>query len=156
MRESVLTTWPISNCFCGSPPNSVHPLEAVPVARDPVHHQHILLAIELDLAITDLVMPRLNGVELTKLIRQELPHPKVILMSSFTEDAYRLVASNGGAGAFGQRRVIYDALVPAIRDLRRISGGSDPIPPSVGRLRRATAVPDDAPPARAARSGCGT
>jgi YesN/AraC family two-component response regulator len=42
--------------------------------------------------ITDLVMPRLNGVELTRHIRQELPQTKIILMSSFTEDAYRLMA----------------------------------------------------------------
>ena len=44
-----------------------------------------------DLVITDLIMPRLDGVELTRRIRQELPETKVILMSSYTEDAYRLM-----------------------------------------------------------------
>lgn len=36
-------------------------------------------------------MPRLNGVELTRRIRQELPQTKIILMSTHTEDAYRLM-----------------------------------------------------------------
>jgi DNA-binding NarL/FixJ family response regulator len=86
-----------------------------------------------DIVITDLLMPRLNGVELTRRIRQELPQTKIILMSTHTEDAYRLMASDSGADAFVNKRVIYDALLQAIRDLiRRISGGSGPLPPSAG------------------------
>jgi DNA-binding NarL/FixJ family response regulator len=87
-----------------------------------------------DIVISDLVMPRLNGVELTRRIRQELPQTKIILMSSYAEDAYRLMASDSGADAFVSKRVIFEALVPAIRDLigRRLSGGSGPLPPSAG------------------------
>ncbi len=75
-----------------------------------------------DLVITDLIMPRLNGIELTRHIRQELPQTRIILMSSYTEDAYRLMASDSGADVFVSKWVIHDALLPAIRDLiRRIS-----------------------------------
>jgi CheY-like chemotaxis protein len=35
-----------------------------------------------DIVITDLVMPRLNGIELTRRIRQEPPQTTIILMSS--------------------------------------------------------------------------
>lgn len=85
-----------------------------------------------DIVITDLVMPRLNGVELTRRIRHELPQTKIILMSSYTEDAYRLLASNSGADAFVSKQVITSSLVPAIRDViaRRLSCG--PLPPSAG------------------------
>ncbi len=88
-----------------------------------------------DLGITDLVMPRLNGVvELTRRIREERPQTKVILMSSYTEDAYRLMASDSGADAFVSKQVITTTLLPAIRDLmrRRFSGGSGPLPPAIG------------------------
>ena len=46
-------------------------------------------------------------------------------MSSYTEDAYRLMASDSGAHAFVNNKVIFEALVPAIRDLigRGFSGG---------------------------------
>jgi DNA-binding NarL/FixJ family response regulator len=87
-----------------------------------------------DIVITDLVMPLLNGIELTKRIRQELPQTKVILMSSYTEDAYRLMASDSGADVFVSKQVITTSLIPAIRDLVRrwLSGGSGPIPPITG------------------------
>jgi DNA-binding NarL/FixJ family response regulator len=85
-----------------------------------------------DLVITDLIMPRLNGIELTRRIREELPQTRVILMSSYTEDAYRLMASDSGADVFVSKRVIATTLVPAIHDLirRRLSGGSGP--PTIG------------------------
>ena len=87
-----------------------------------------------DIVITDLVMPRLNGIELTKRIRQELPQTRVILMSSFTEDAYRIMASDSGADTFVSKQVLYDNLLPAIYDVirRRLSGGSGPLPPNAG------------------------
>jgi DNA-binding NarL/FixJ family response regulator len=81
-----------------------------------------------DLVITDLVMPRLNGVELTRRIRQVLPETRILLMSSYTEDAYRLMASDSGADVFVSKQVIMTTLLPAIHDLmrRRFSGGSGP------------------------------
>ena len=87
-----------------------------------------------DIVITDLIMPRLNGVELTRRIRQELPDTKVILISSYTEDAYRLMVSDSGADVFVSKQVITTTLLPAIRDLirRRLSGGSGPVPPITG------------------------
>lgn len=86
-----------------------------------------------DLVITDLVMPRLDGVELTRRIREALPLTTIILMSSHPEDAYRLRASDSGADAFVSKRVIHSSLLSAIQDLlrRRLSGGSGgPLPPS--------------------------
>ena len=85
-----------------------------------------------DIVITDLIMPRLNGVDLTRRIRQELPDTKVILISSYTEDAYRLMVSDSGADVFVSKQVITSTLVPALRDLirRRFSGGSGP--PTIG------------------------
>jgi DNA-binding NarL/FixJ family response regulator len=87
-----------------------------------------------DIVITDLVMPHLNGIELTRRIREELPQTRVVLMSSYTEDAYRLMASDSGADVFVSKQVITTMLLPAIRDLirRRFSGGSGPLPPASG------------------------
>jgi two-component system response regulator DesR len=111
-------------------------------AADGAEGLALALRERADIVITDLVMPRLNGVELTKRIREELPQTKVIIMSSFTEDAYRLMASDSGADAFVHKGVIYDALQPAIRDLiRRMSGGSGPLPPGIGGSSASTAAP---------------
>lgn len=92
----------------------------------------LVLRVRPDIVITDLIMPRLSGVELTRRIRQELPETKVILISSYTEDAYRLMVSDSGADVFVSKQVITSTLVPALRDLirRRFSGGSGP--PTIG------------------------
>ena len=99
-------------------------------------HEGLELAhrVHPDIVITDLVMPRLNGVELTRRLREELPTTKIILMSSYTEDAYRLMASDSGADAFVSKQVIVEGLEPAIRDLirRQLSGGSGRLPPAIG------------------------
>ena len=111
-------------------------------AEDGAEALAVVLRERPDIVITDLMMPLLNGIELTKRIRGELPQTKIILMSSYTEDAYRLMASDSGADAFVNKRVINDALLPAIRDLiRRISGGSGPLPPSAGTSPASAASP---------------
>jgi DNA-binding NarL/FixJ family response regulator len=101
------------------------PLTIVGEAADGEEAFALALRERPDIVITDLVMPRLNGVELTRRIRQELPQTKIVLMSSYTEDAYRLMASDSGADAFVSKQVITSSLLPAIHDLicRRLSGG---------------------------------
>ena len=83
-----------------------------------------------DIVITDLIMPDLDGVELTRRIRQELPATQVVLISSTTEEAYQFMASDSGADTFVSKRVLFDGLLPAVRDVirRRLSGGSWPAP----------------------------
>jgi DNA-binding NarL/FixJ family response regulator len=108
------------------------PITIVAEAGDGDEALTLVLRERPDIVITDLVMPRLNGVELTRRIRPELPKTKIVLMSSYTEDAYRLMASDGGADTFVSKQVITSSLLPAIHDLirRRLSGGSGPLPPS--------------------------
>ena len=72
-----------------------------------------------DVVITDLVMPGLDGVELTRRIRLELPKTKIILMSAAIEDAYRLMASDSGADAFVSKQMITRTLLPVIGEAAR-------------------------------------
>ena len=63
-----------------------------------------------------------------------MPETQVILVSSYTEDAYLHMASDSGADVFVNKHVMANSLAPAVRDLirRRLSGGSDPPPPGGG------------------------
>jgi len=51
-------------------------------AEDGAEALAVVLRERPDIVITDLMMPLLNGIELTKRIREELPQTKIILMSS--------------------------------------------------------------------------
>lgn len=79
-----------------------------------------------DILICDVIMPGVNGVELARRVRAELPQTRIILMSSHVDDAYRLMASDSGADAFINKHVITSSLVLAVRDLisRSSRGGS--------------------------------
>ena len=65
-----------------------------------------------DIVIVDLMMPRLNGLELTRRIKQERPQTKILLMSAYTEDTYRRIASVSGADGFVNKNLIHTALAP--------------------------------------------
>lgn len=81
-----------------------------------------------EIVITDLVMPNLNGAELARRIRRELPHTRIILMSSRPD--FRFMASDSDVDGFVSKWVMNDMLVPAIRDVvaRR---GALPLPQTV-------------------------
>lgn len=77
-----------------------------------------------DILISDVIMPGLNGVELARRVRAELPQTRTILMSSHVDDAYRLMASDSRADVFINKHVITSSLLPAVRDLISRSGGA--------------------------------
>ena len=88
----------------------------------------LVLRTRPDIVISDLLMPRLTGIGLTRLIRirQELRRTKIIIFSSHTEDAYRLMASDSGADAFVSKQMLATTLLSVIRDVmrRQVSGNS--------------------------------
>lgn len=71
-------------------------------------------------------MPRLNRLELTRRIKQKRP-----LMSAYSEDTYRRIASVSGADGFVNKNLIHIGLLPAIREVIRPSSIShEPRPAS--------------------------
>ena len=65
----------------------------------------------------DLMMPRLNGLELTRRIKEERPQTKILLISAYTEDTYRRIALVSGADGFVNKNLIRTGLLPAIREV---------------------------------------
>jgi DNA-binding NarL/FixJ family response regulator len=110
------------------------PMVLVGEAGDGAEALQLVLREQPDVLVTDLLMPGLDGIALTRRLREVMPDLKIILMSSHTEDAYRLMASNSGADAFVNKQVATRSLISAIRDVvaRRLSGGSWPLPPGAG------------------------
>jgi CheY-like chemotaxis protein len=69
------------------------------------------------IVVADLLMPRLNGIELTRRIKQELPDTKIILMTAYPGEANRRLAFVGGADGFLDKTALVTDLLPAIRDI---------------------------------------
>ena len=49
---------------------------------------------KFDLLLTDMVMPGMSGAELTKAIKEKIPHIKVILASGYSEEIVRQELDN--------------------------------------------------------------
>ncbi len=78
----------------------------------------VALAAELqpDVVLLDLVMPRLDGVEATRLILQRSPHSHVIILTSFGEDNQVFPAIRNGAQGYLLKDIHPNDLVKAVRE----------------------------------------
>jgi DNA-binding NarL/FixJ family response regulator len=82
-------------------------------ALEIAHKQHP------DVAVLDISMPHLNGLEAARRLREELPQIKVILLTMHTEDPYVLEAVQAGAVGYVLKTQAPLDLVQAIRDVLR-------------------------------------
>jgi two-component system response regulator NreC len=75
------------------------------------HEQHP------DVAILDLAMPHLNGLETARRLRAAVPQTRIILLTVHTEDPYVLEALQAGAVGYVFKTQAAVDIVQAIRDV---------------------------------------
>ena len=93
----------------------------------------VRLAEELrpDVAVVDVSMPRLNGVEATRQITHRVPHTKVLVLSMYSDEAY--VSQMLKAGATGY--LLKDSAgVDLLQAVQAVSEGKSFFSPAVARL----------------------
>jgi DNA-binding NarL/FixJ family response regulator len=73
------------------------------------------------IVLMDLVMPRSDGLEATRRIKQAAPGTKVVVLSVLPDEPYRRMAQDSGADEFLNKRDTVTALLPTIKLL---SGGA--------------------------------
>jgi DNA-binding NarL/FixJ family response regulator len=78
----------------------------------------VRLAGELspDIVLMDVSLPDLDGIEATKQIcRTTAPHPRVLILSGYTDDATRTRAEEAGATDLIEKGRALERLLPAIK-----------------------------------------
>lgn len=81
------------------------------------------MALELlpDVIILDLNMPNMNGLDASRMVRQKLPHTRILLMSQNDPALLQPVALAAGAdGCIDKSRLVVD-LIPAIKAITATS-----------------------------------
>lgn len=84
-------------------------------------HEGIALAERLvpDVALMDLVMPDLDGVETTRLLKGVSPHTQIVVLTSYHDDDHIFPALRAGALSYVLKDIGVDALAEAIRGASR-------------------------------------
>jgi len=72
-----------------------------------------------DLVLMDLVMPAGDGVTAIRRLRQLSPQIRILVLSSFSDDAHVFPAVQAGASGYLFKEIQPDALVEAIRRVHR-------------------------------------
>jgi CheY-like chemotaxis protein len=70
-----------------------------------------------DLVLTDLDMPRMNGLELVEEVHRRFPRVPVVLMTAFGSDEVAARALEAGAASYVPKRNLEKDLLETIRDL---------------------------------------
>jgi DNA-binding NarL/FixJ family response regulator len=89
-----------------------------------------------DVVLMDLSMPRLDGVEVTRLIRSRWPHVEVVVVTSFVEEARVQAALDAGASGYVIKDAAAEEIVLAVRAAHR---GELMLDPAVTKLLMARA-----------------
>jgi DNA-binding NarL/FixJ family response regulator len=120
-------------------------VEVVGEAADGEEAVQAVARLEPDVALVDLVMPRVDGIEAIGRIRAQRPKTRVIVLTSFVDEDKMLPAVRAGAVGYLLKDVQPQDLVGAIRTVHR--GGTLLHPTVVEELVREVSRDDEAPAA---------
>ncbi|MET8145462.1 response regulator transcription factor [Sphaerisporangium sp. NPDC005288] len=113
-------------------------IEIVGEAADGADAVELMRTVRADIVLMDVRMPRVDGVEATRLIRAMPDPPKVLILTTFDLDDYAFAALKAGASGFLLKDVPPSDLLSAIHS---VHAGDAVVAPSTTRrlLERFTA-----------------
>jgi DNA-binding NarL/FixJ family response regulator len=92
-----------------------------------------------DVVLLDVSMPGRNGIEALKVIREEFPQVKALIISSHPEDQFGVRALKSGAAGYLTKHTAPEVLIEAVQ---RIAAGRRYITPELAELLASNVVAD--------------
>jgi len=92
-------------------------VQVVAQAADGLETVEKAIATRPDVVVTDISMPRLNGIEVVRRLREALPDTRVLVLTMHQEDEYVLQAVRVGAAGYMVKDCAASELLAAVRSL---------------------------------------
>lgn len=87
------------------------------VAHNGEDARNMVFAKKPDIALLDIRMPGVDGIELTKQVCVSLPETKVIILTTFPDDEYVQLAIEHGASGYLLKNMPVNGLIASIRSI---------------------------------------
>jgi len=100
--------------------------QVVAQAADGMEALELALRLRPDVAIVDISMPRLNGIEVVRRLRAELPATRTLVLTMHEEEEYVLHVVRAGASGYLLKDSATAELLQAVRDLHAGRGHFGP------------------------------
>lgn len=81
-----------------------------------------------DVAVLDIQMPRLNGIDATTAIKAQYPRVRVLILTAYEEDPYIFALLRAGADGYVLKNADADDIVRAVKS---VAGGGKVLDPAV-------------------------
>lgn len=119
--------------------------EIVAQASDGVEALEKARETEPDVAVVDLGMPRLSGLEVVRRIHRDLPRTRVLVLTMHEEEEYVVQAVRAGASGYLVKDTAGTELLAAVRALHAGQGhfGPGPAKALAERYRHPERTPED-------------
>lgn len=92
-------------------------VQVVAQAADGIEAVQKAIAVRPDVVVADLSMPRLNGVEVVRRLREALPDTRTLVLTMHQEDEYVLQAVRAGAAGYLVKDSAASELLAAVRSV---------------------------------------
>jgi DNA-binding NarL/FixJ family response regulator len=102
-------------------------IEVVGVANDGAQAVEIAAQLHPDVALMDLKMPVMTGIQATRLIRAQSPHTRVLVLTTYDFDEWVFDAIRSGASGYLLKDTPRETLIAAIRGTAEGKTYVDPV-----------------------------
>jgi DNA-binding NarL/FixJ family response regulator len=101
-------------------------------------------SLQPDIAVMDIAMPGIGGIEATRAIKKYCPETAVLILSAYDDEPYLMALLDAGAAGFLLKNVHGQELIQAIRAVAR---GESVLQPSIAEkmMRRLSTRPNTTP-----------
>ena len=102
-------------------------IEVVAEASDGEEAKALIRQHKPDVAVLDIRMPKLTGIEVTRWIREQGVSVGVLILTAYDDDPYVLAALQAGANGYVLKTAEADEITAAVRAVRKGQSALDPV-----------------------------